>query len=141
MANFKKNNQALIIIIFIIIFNLIFIDAVFSQQARNPFKDWFPVIKKEETKGKPAEIKQEVVFDVSRFKLQGIVWGSVVPKAVINDKIYSVGDKLDEAQIKDINKEGVLLIFNEKEYKILRNNPLLNQEPPEPLQEKPGGKK
>ena len=113
--------QSGIILIWICVFSFLIVSLGFGDEGRSPFKDWFPIIIKEE----PIEeviVKPEKVFDVSGYSLQGIVWGSYKPKAVINNKIYSIGDILDEAEIIKIDKEGVVLKLEDKEYVIARKN-------------------
>jgi len=113
------------IVIFMVSF-LSIIDTAFSEERRNPFKNWFPVIKKEAPK--PVAEKKPVIFserekkkekerfNVSIYKVNGLIWGAYESKAIINDKIYGVGDKLERAEITKINKQGVTLIFEGDEH-------------------------
>ncbi|MDD5291807.1 MAG: hypothetical protein PHY46_01305 [Candidatus Omnitrophica bacterium] len=55
-------------------------------------------------------------FDASMYKINGLLWGAQETKAIINNEIYNVGDKLGEAKITKIDKNGVTVIFNNKEY-------------------------
>jgi predicted HAD superfamily phosphohydrolase len=48
--------------------------------------------------------------------IQGLVWGGVLPEAIINNKIVKVGDTIENARIIDINKEGVTIFFNGQQY-------------------------
>ncbi len=41
--------------------------------------------------------------------LQGIFWGIAKPQAIINRKIVSVGDKIDDAEVESITKDSVTL--------------------------------
>ncbi|MDD5120846.1 MAG: hypothetical protein PHR84_06015 [Candidatus Omnitrophica bacterium] len=41
--------------------------------------------------------------------VQGIIWGAKVPQAIINNKIYIVGDKIEDSEIVSIDKGGVNL--------------------------------
>ncbi len=111
------------IVVFVVSF-LSIIDTAFSEERRNPFKNWFPVIKKEEpvVENKPVIIyeqekkREKERFDVSIYKVNGLIWGAYESKAIINDKIYVVGDKLGRAEITKINKEGVTLILEGDEH-------------------------
>ena len=102
----------------------IFSEAGFSEeQRRNPFKDWFPVIKvesKEEvTIAEPVIIFEgsKETFNASIYNVDGLIWG-YKPKAIINNDIYGIGDKLGKAEIVRIDKDGVALVFNDEEYVI-----------------------
>lgn len=47
-----------------------------------------------------------------KIDLQGIVWGSDAPIAFIDNKAYKKGDAVGDAQIIDIDKKGVYLLYN-----------------------------
>lgn len=82
-----------------------------SDKLRDPFKEY---IKKEEPKEIPKEnmdlIKPEL--DLSKFKVQGIIWGVSMPQAIINDKVLKTGDLIEDAEILKIEKNGITLSFN-----------------------------
>ena len=98
---------------------------VVFAEARNPFKDWLPEPIKNADQGLENIfhdlIEEEVEippFNVSLYAVQGIFWGSIEPKAIINNTIYHIGDELDGAIIKKIDKEGVTVEYYEEEYVI-----------------------
>ncbi len=49
-------------------------------------------------------------------KLQGILWGTARPQAIINRKIVSVGDIVENAEILSVSREGVMVSFNGQQY-------------------------
>jgi hypothetical protein len=51
-------------------------------------------------------------FDLSKLKLQGVIWGGRLSQAIINDKVFRVGDLVEGAEIVSIDKKGVILNFN-----------------------------
>jgi hypothetical protein len=51
-------------------------------------------------------------------KIEGLVWGGRLPQAIINQKVVKIGDIIEGAQIVDINREGVTLIFNNSQYNL-----------------------
>lgn len=119
MKSFNNNIKKTTIYITILILNFIVIGRGFSQEMRNPFKDWFPKIEiKPEANETIQYFEPEKIFDASIYNVEGIIWGSYKPKAIINNQIYNIGDKLGEAEIKKIDKEGVTLFFENKEYVI-----------------------
>ncbi|MFC1646214.1 hypothetical protein ACFL2Y_03445 [Candidatus Omnitrophota bacterium] len=119
-----KSCKKLFILIIIFITNSFICDMVFPAERRNPFRDWFPRIKKgkpeiNETMKKPIiSYVEEETFDPSIYNVEGLIWGAYKPKAIIRSKIYGLGDKLDETEIIRINKEGVTVLFDEEEYVI-----------------------
>jgi len=102
-----------------------------NERRISPFISQFPIVKEEPKIVKPIEfvaVVEEKKIDVSVYKLSGVVWGAYAPRAVINGKIYSVGDILDEGEIVKIGKEGVTILFNEKKYYIRTKNPFVKIE-------------
>lgn len=84
-----------------------------SDSLRDPFK---PYLQREE-KGAPSgespgeEIPPDLV-------VQGIIWGSSLPQAIINNTVVKVGDMIEEARILEISKEGVTVFFKNRQYKL-----------------------
>lgn len=52
--------------------------------------------------------KPDVSF--GSFQVQGIIWGGRIPQAIINNKVLTVGDLIDKAEILSIDKNGVTLV-------------------------------
>ena len=50
--------------------------------------------------------------------VQGLVWGGNFPQAIINNKVLKIGDTIEGARIKGIEKDAVTLIFEGREYKL-----------------------
>ncbi len=51
-------------------------------------------------------------------RLQGILWGTARPQAIINRKIVSVGDAVENAQIVSVSRDGVMVSFNGQQYQL-----------------------
>ncbi|MBU1146867.1 MAG: hypothetical protein KKD11_00750 [Candidatus Omnitrophica bacterium] len=57
-------------------------------------------------------------------KFQGMVWSSIRPQAIINDKLYDIDDVIEvglgetksQVKIKDITRDGIRLRFDGKEF-------------------------
>ena len=58
--------------------------------------------------------KEEIVLPA--FTVQGMVWGGVRPQALINEGLCEKGDIIKGAEIADITKEGVTLIYKNKKF-------------------------
>ncbi len=52
------------------------------------------------------------------FTLEGIIWNAAKPQALIDGNIVKVGDKVGEAQVVEIKKDGVKMRDSEKEFYI-----------------------
>jgi hypothetical protein len=81
-----------------------------SGKLRDPFKTYFI---DEEPEVAPEESAEEAQpeFDPGKFKVQGIIWGVKTPQAIINDKVLTIGDLIEEAKILRIEKKGITLSF------------------------------
>lgn len=81
-----------------------------SGKLRDPFRTYFV---KEEIKESSQENLDlpKPEFDLSKLKVQGIVWGGRSPQAIINGQVLSVGDLIEGAQIVSIEKKGITLSF------------------------------
>jgi len=59
-----------------------------------------------------AEVKLPVL------KVQGLIWGGNFPQAIINNKVVRVDDEVDGAKIVSIEKDGLWVSFNDKQYNL-----------------------
>lgn len=81
-----------------------------SQNLRDPFINPFEIIE-EETGTAPA-----VEIDLSNFHVQGMVWNTNKPQAVINNNVVEKGDMIDGAEILEIRRDGVYVLFDGRQY-------------------------
>lgn len=51
-------------------------------------------------------------------KLSGIIWNSDRPQAIVNGQVMDVGDIIGGAQIQEINKTGLSVLFQQKTFTI-----------------------
>lgn len=67
-----------------------------------------------------SETKTVPAPEINRadLKLQGIFWGISNPQAIINRKIVSVGDQVEDAEVEAITKESVTLSRNGQEFEL-----------------------
>jgi len=81
-----------------------------TSPFKNPFDD-------------TEEIKQtdeNVVLPEMQY--QGMIWKSTRPQAIINNKVYDIKDVInvdvagEGIEIKDINKDGIHLVYKKKEF-------------------------
>ena len=57
----------------------------------------------------PFALKEVKIETISKLSLNGIMWDEESPKAIVNDEIIGVGDKIDENTVVDIKKDSVIL--------------------------------
>jgi hypothetical protein len=82
-----------------------------SENLRDPFKSY---LIKEEPKQAPQENMDSTKpqLDLGKLTVQGIIWGAKIPQAIINNKVLTIGDLIEGAQILSIEKKGITLSFN-----------------------------
>ncbi len=100
---------------------------------RNPFKSWLPKVEEKiEKKLEEAKIESIGVKDhdmpVSKtieepavpetqapeIVINGLVWNTDRPQAIINGEIFGVGDMVENSKIVNIHKDGVdVIVSNE----------------------------
>jgi len=82
-----------------------------SEKLRDPFQEEKMEIKVESQK--PMEAKPLPKLDV-----EGVVWGSSLPQAIINNKVVRIGDTIADASIIAIDKKGVTVLFGNQQYNL-----------------------
>ena len=87
-----------------------------SEGVRDPFLDYLP--EKQEQKAQ-AEVKEDFANKLKTLEVQGIIWGSGMPQAIVNNKVIRAGDMLEGgARVTSINKAGITLMMDDIEYKL-----------------------
>ena len=87
-----------------------------SQDLRDPFQSPFELYKPVE---EPEEKPPPVRGGLSHLEVQGIIWDSKIPQAIINNTVVKAGEVIEGAEILAIRKEGVYVLYEGKQY-ILR---------------------
>lgn len=79
-------------------------------ELNNPFFNSIEdAIKKETINKPPATTEGNVVKSLPAYTIQGVIWGTELPLAIINNKVLKIGDMLDEAKVENIDKNGVVV--------------------------------
>ncbi len=66
---------------------------------------------------KKVEEKKDVK-SVPKVELQGIIWSPKMPQVIVNQKVMRVGDRIEQYQISEITREGMVLFYENNEYTI-----------------------
>ena len=83
-----------------------------AENLSDPFFD-YKAEKMENEARKPVELKPLPPLNVL-----GMIWGGNFPQAIINNRIVKLGDTVEGVRIKEINKDGITVIYNEQVYKL-----------------------
>ncbi|MDD4909981.1 MAG: hypothetical protein PHR44_04790 [Candidatus Omnitrophica bacterium] len=81
------------------------------QSSRDPFKDFLPVKRDAEEQVGAIRGQAEAAVQLPAMKLQGVIWEGRIPQAIIDNGVFTVGDKINEAEIKSIDREGLTLLY------------------------------
>ncbi|MFH0917612.1 MAG: hypothetical protein V1830_00585 [Candidatus Omnitrophota bacterium] len=81
-----------------------------SGKLRDPFKTYFIKEEIKEVLPESTDLSRPE-FDLNKLKVQGIIWGAKIPQAIINDKVLTIGDLIEGAQIVSIEKKGITLSY------------------------------
>ncbi len=90
-----------------------------SQYLRDPFQSPFEIIKPKIEGLEPTESEPTIGYELPHLQVQGMVWGSKMPQVIINNTVVKVGEVIENAEILDIRKEGVYVLYEGRRY-ILR---------------------
>lgn len=94
-----------------------------AQDLRDPFSSVIPEVAVEpETEKEPVEEeteKTEIPVSLPEFNIQAIVWDSPVLQAIINGKILGIGDTIEGAEITNITREGIDIIYKGRIFNLL----------------------
>jgi hypothetical protein len=66
----------------------------------------------------PVKEEKVEMKPLPQLTIQGLIWGGHFPQAIVNNKVWRVGDTVEEARIVDINKEGLVIDFQGQQYNI-----------------------
>jgi len=81
-----------------------------ASDLRDPFKKYSEIdISQPQESGAPV---------LPAMTVSGIIWGTAIPQAIINDKVVKTGDTIDEVKIININKDFISVVFSGRQYKL-----------------------
>lgn len=94
---------------------------VYSQdkETRDPFEDIFPKHIVEEMKTEEFNnINEMPDKTLPEFDIQGVLWGTDNPQTIIEGKVYNIGDKIENMDLKilKIEDNNVIFLYGEKVY-------------------------
>jgi hypothetical protein len=84
---------------------------------KDPFSPPAKVVQMLETPEKipGAEIVAKDI-KLPKIDLQGIIWSKRSPQVIVNNGVMKVGDYIEDFQIKEIRRSGIILFFKGNDY-------------------------
>lgn len=87
-----------------------------AHNLRDPLQVLLPEPPAESDPAAQAAAQAEVALppppSPPALSVQGLWWGGAKPRAIINGNVYAVGDQVEGARIKAIDREGVMIEFD-----------------------------
>lgn len=82
-----------------------------ASNSRDPFQD---------TSVEKSAVKTDEQANLTppELKIKGIIWGTNLPQAIINDQVVKIGDTVAGARIINIDKSGITVLFNNHKFNI-----------------------
>lgn len=84
-----------------------------AEGLRDPFQAYLGEKKEVE---KTGMVRSEAEVSPPSLTIQGIIWGAKFPQAIINNKVVKAGDTIEGARILDINKDGIKVFYENRQY-------------------------
>ena len=97
------------------------------EYTSGDLRDPFQLSKGEENRGAQEGSGSQygkVQKSLPPLKIQGVIWGGIFPQAIIENKVVrqgdtiTVGQETEEIKIISIDKEGIVVYFDEQNYKL-----------------------
>lgn len=79
----------------------------------SPFKSGLPKKQDDSDKGRPDGTDE---YAPPSLTVQALVWGGQYPQAIINNTVVKVGDTIEEAEILEIAKDKVKLLYKGRNF-------------------------
>ena len=67
----------------------------------------------------PAGVEPEAEVRLPALRVDGMIWGSERPQAIIDGEVYDIGDVVKDAEIIGVDREGVAFFYKDRKF-ILR---------------------
>ena len=85
----------------------------------DPFASWLPkkILDRVGDTAMRFPVRQQSQQEVAppSLTIQGLIWNTDMPQAIVNGKIVKIGDIIDGAEVINISKEGITIRHNDKE--------------------------
>ncbi|MFA5116291.1 MAG: hypothetical protein WC486_03315 [Candidatus Omnitrophota bacterium] len=89
-----------------------------AADLKDPFDDFLPKAKVKPSSKISGIGTEQQAAPLPSFTVQGLIWGGSLPQAVIDDQVVKVGDVIQDAEIVEISKEGIKVLYNKKIHKL-----------------------
>ncbi|MCK4993657.1 MAG: hypothetical protein KAS13_01250 [Candidatus Omnitrophica bacterium] len=86
------------------------------EAKRNPFAPPKEVAKMIAEPYTIDGLKKIEIVKMPKVEVQGIIWSKSMPQVIINGDVMKVGDYIQDFQIKEVTRKGIILFHKGEEY-------------------------
>ncbi|MCG2712780.1 MAG: general secretion pathway protein GspB [Candidatus Omnitrophica bacterium] len=86
------------------------------EAKRNPFAPPKEVAMLIATSNKTDVLEKIESIKIPKIDIQGIIWSRSMPQVIVNGTVMKVGDYISEFQIKEVNRNAIILFYKGKDY-------------------------
>ncbi len=85
------------------------LDTEYELFENDPLKDLLQLYL---YKTRVVKAEEKVTIPLPELTIEGIIWNSYIPQAIVNGKIIRVGDIIENVEIVGIEKSGIIVFYN-----------------------------
>ncbi len=85
------------------------LDTEYELFENDPLKDLLQLYLH---KMRVVKTEEKITTPLPKLTVEGIIWNSYMPQAIVDGKIVRVGDIIKNAEIIDIEKSGIVVFYN-----------------------------
>ena len=93
------------------------LDTEYELFENDPLKD---LLQLHLCKIRVVKAEEKIIIPLPELAIEGIIWNTYMPQAIVNGKIVRVGDIIKNAEIVDIEKSGIIVFYNGEKVLIKR---------------------
>jgi len=93
------------------------LDTKYTLLKTDPLRDLFQLYLYRVRLVKPEE---KIEIPLPKFTIEGIVWNSDMPQAIVDGRVVRIGDVIENVEIVNIEKRGITVSYNDENVLIER---------------------
>ena len=91
-------------------------------QKRNPFSPPKEIVKMMEMAEEDTGFAKIESVKMPKVEVQGIIWSKTMPQVIVNGAVMNTGEYIQDFQIKEITRKGIVLFYKGKDYLLRMQN-------------------
>ena len=87
-----------------------------AEELRDPFKTFLPITKEDEQDKTFQYIKEHITLPP--FQIQGVLWGSSLPQAIVDNSVVKIGDTIKGAKVVNITRDYIEFLYMKEHFSV-----------------------